>query len=140
MRFKRNLKILTGPSYVVPPLIDVVFLLLIFIMLGSSLVFQSGITVRLPEVQQQFSGAADKLVITHTKERLLFFNDQKVKDWDDLDRRLQQVAVGQAERSRRPVIILKADRDIPYKNIVRIIALARNHDLEVFMVTKTAGG
>jgi biopolymer transport protein ExbD len=97
-------------------------------------------TVRLPEVQQQFRGAADKLVITHTKERLLFFNDQKVKDWEDLKRRLKAVAVGQAERSRRPVIILKADRDIPYKNIVRIIAMARDYDLEVFMVTKTAGG
>ena len=50
MKFKSRLKIEAG-KLEVTPLIDVVFLLLIFFMLSSSFIFQPGIKVKLPESQ-----------------------------------------------------------------------------------------
>jgi len=37
----------------------------------------------------------------------------------------------------RPVIIVKADRDVPYNEIVKIMSITLKHELHVFLVTKT---
>ncbi|HAR66369.1 MAG TPA: hypothetical protein DCR55_09190 [Lentisphaeria bacterium] len=137
LQFPRTCRIRGGPEYALVGVVDVVFLLLIFIMLGSSLVFQTGITVRLPETVAQFEGVGDKLVITMVKEGQTYFNDQVV-DLDKLNSQLKTISM-ESEGGRRPVIILKADRDRPYHQIVQLISMARSHNLEVIMVTKKAG-
>ena len=71
--FRRNLQILAGSNLTLTPLVDVIFLLLIFFMIGSSLVFQPGITVNLPETRQEFKSVADKLIITLTQNLKLPF-------------------------------------------------------------------
>ena len=145
--FRRTLKILSGTSLTLTPLVDVIFLLLIFFMIGSSLVFQPGITVNLPETRQELKSVADKLIITLTNEKLLFFNDQRLEDWNHLEQRLADVAYKRdtARRSgttpkdghRSPIIILKADKDVSYDNIVKIMSITRRYGLNVFLVTKT---
>jgi biopolymer transport protein ExbD len=139
VRFRRRLRLRVGMLYGIPSLVDVIFLLLIFIMIGSSLVFQPGIQVDPPETSLQFSGVAHKLVITMTRERLVFFNDQNLPptDWEgELDSRIEEVAKSSSPESR-PVIIVKADRDVPYNEIVKIMSITLKHKLKVFLVTKT---
>lgn len=136
LRFPRTCRLRGGPQFAMVGVVDVVFLLLIFVMLGSSLVFQPGITVRLPETAQQFDGVGDKLVITMVKEGQIYFNDQVV-EWQNLEVELKQIS--RDSRGRRPVIILKADRERPYHQIVRLISMARAYDLEVILVTKQVG-
>lgn len=139
---------MTGTSATLTPLINVVFLLLIFFMISSSLVFQPGITVNLPETKQEFKSVADKLIITITKEKLLFFNDQRLEDWTHLEERLANVAYNRDRVLRRgengddsivrtPIIILKADRDVPYKDIVKVMSITRRFGFGVFLVTKS---
>ena len=145
--FRRSLQLLSGTNLTLTPLVDVIFLLLIFFMIGSSLVFQPGITVNLPETRQEFKSVADKLIITLTKEKLLFFNDQRLEDWNHLEQRLADVAYKRdtARRSnavskneqRSPIIILKADKDVSYDDIVKIMSITRRYGLSVFLVTKT---
>jgi biopolymer transport protein ExbD len=144
-RFRRRLKVLSGSSLTIIPLVDVLFLLLIFFMMGSSLVFQPGITVNLPETIEEFIGVADKLVITITKEKLLFFNDQHVDGWEDLRFKLAAVTYGKGggsgetyrRRTRTPIIILKADRDVAYDDIVRVMSITREFKMSTFLATKT---
>ena len=142
-KFRRTLQLLSGTSLTLTPLVDVIFLLLIFFMIGSSLVFQPGITVNLPETRQEFKSVADKLIITLTKEKLLFFNDQRLEDWNHLEQRLANVAYNQRSpatpihRNRSPIIILKADKDVAYDDIVKIMSITRRYGLSVFLVTKT---
>ena len=142
-RFRRTLQLLSGTSLTLTPLVDVIFLLLIFFMIGSSLVFQPGITVNLPETRQEFKSVADKLIITLTKEQLLFFNDQRLEDWNHLEQRLANVAYNQrlpatpTHSNRSPIIILKADKEVAYDDIVKIMSITRRYGLSVFLVTKT---
>ena len=63
MKFKRELKLERG-TLDITPLIDVVFLLLIFFMLTSSSLMQPGIKVRLPRVQIGAPVEVQKLEIT----------------------------------------------------------------------------
>jgi biopolymer transport protein ExbD len=136
-----------GAFLIVLPLVDVLFLLLIFFMLGSSIVFQPGIQVDPPEVSTPPIIFADKLVITMTKENLLFFNDQPVHGMEDLAKRLDEVVNrynlvpgkegdGQRRRSRPPIIILKADKDAPYDDVVQIMSITRQFGARVFLVTR----
>ena len=141
---RRSVRLLTGTNAALTPLINVVFLLLIFFMISSSLVFQPGITVNLPETKQEFKSVADKLIITITKEKLLFFNDQRLEDWIHLDQRLSDIAHNHRHGTngddgivRTPIIILKADRDVPYKDIVKVMSITRRYGFGVFLVTKS---
>ncbi len=144
--FKTNLQVVTGTNLALTPLVDVIFLLLIFFMISSSLVFQPGITVNLPETRQEFKSVADKLIISLTKQNLLFFNDQRLEDWHHLEQQLANVAYNlnsnlrrgsEFDVSRSPIIILKADKDVPYNDIVKIMSITRRYGLNVFLVTKT---
>ena len=151
-RARTNVKIVAGPVPLAP-LVDVVFLLLIFFMISSSLVFWPGLRVetraQLPPSRTKSMTAADKLVITMTRADLLFFNDTPVS-WDALELRLKEAVLSsdpigekqnatsptQKKQARRlPLVVLRADTNIPYGKIVEIISLARSLDLGVYLVT-----
>lgn len=145
--FSTRLRLLTGRDLLLTPLVDVVFLLLIFFMMGSSLVFQPGTPVNLPETAKEFIGVADKLVITITKEGLLFFNDQHMEDWGALQQAIANIGYRRSNdgtgtgksgnRGRVPIIILKADREVSYNDIVRVMSMTRQYGMSIFLATKT---
>lgn len=157
MRSKPNVKIMTG---ILPlaPLVDVFFLLLVFFMINSSLVFWPGTSVKtkveLPRSRVNSMSAADKLVITITRSGDVFFNDEHV-GWADLERELTQLvndsqvvadkraaidpANGETQVSRSPVVVLRADKSIAYDEIIRVMSMARSQKLGVYLVTDTHG-
>jgi biopolymer transport protein ExbD len=156
MAIKTNVKIISGPVPLAP-LVDVVFLLLIFFMISSSLVFWPGLRVdtkvQLPASRTNSMRAADKLVITMTRSELYFFNDKPV-GWDDLERQLKEAVLssriatgkrrgskddGAAEPYRSPLVVLRADKSIPYGKIVDVMSLARSLNLGVYLVTDSQG-
>ena len=144
MRIRTRLRVLSSP-FELAALVDLVFLLLIFFMLSSSLVFWPGMRVEteieLPESQLTSMKAADKLVVTITQSDLLFFNDNPV-DWDRLEYELHEVvrtgrvaSEKRGEGARSPLLVLRADRRIPYGTVVRVMSLARSLGLGVYLVT-----
>ena len=155
MSIQTRLKPVSGPLDLTP-LVDVLFLLLIFFMLSSSLVFQPGIPVTLPRARVTGVTAAEKIVVTITNTdqsaELLFFNDKPV-DWDELERELSELVYssrmttakrvsgsagadqGELERQRSPLIVLRADTRVPYGRIVEVMALARSLNLGVYLAT-----
>jgi len=119
MRFKRRLKIERG-LLDITPLVDVIFLLLIFFMLSSSFVFNPGIKVDLPETVSSENIRASDLVITITVHDI-FFRDQTVPlSMDGLKQRLN-MAAGKDPKSR---LIVKADANVPHGRVVKVMSLA----------------
>ena len=148
MRTRTNLKAVSGKLDLVA-LVDVLFLVLIFFLISSSLVFQPGSPVELPKAHAASMRAAEKIVVTLTGDGLLFFNDNPV-EWDELERELHElVYVSRRGTARRlgkdgnaqntptysPMLVLRADADIDYDRIVKVMALARSLDLGVYLVT-----
>ncbi len=156
MRIKPNVKIVTG-LLPLAPLVDLFFLLLVFFMISSSLVFWPGTKVdtkvQLPRSRVSSMSAADKLVITITRSGHLFFNDKPV-EWDDLERELKQLVSDSkvvtakrgrpgdgedGQKPRSPLVVLRADKSIAYDWIVKVMSLARSQQLGVYLVTDPDG-
>jgi len=101
MTFKTHCQISKGlvdPA----PLVDVVFLLLLFFILSSPFVMQSGFGVIMPTTPVPTRSSFPSLVLTVTRDNLLFFNNQPVT--------LE--------------LIIKADRAVSFGTIVQIRSIA----------------
>lgn len=120
MKFKRRLRIERG-NLDITPLVDVIFLLLIFFMLSSSFVFNPGIKVDLPETTSSENIQASDLVVTITGQNMIFFRDQNVPlTMEGLKERLK-IAAGKNKSAR---MILKADANVPHGRVVKVMSLA----------------
>ena len=120
MRFKR-LKRRTGivkGQLDIAPLIDVVFLLLIFFMLTSNFVVQSGIKVHLPKAISSEVVRAENLVVTLTGQDLLFLNDQPITV-NVLTEKIRQAA------QENQAVMLNADTGASLGRVVEIWDLCR---------------
>lgn len=102
----------------IAPLIDCVFQLLLFFMLTSSFVLQPGIRIKLPKAQTSQNLSASNLVITLTKDHLVYW-DEEVVTLKELRERLK--AVG----GKKPVLI-RADRHAYIEKLIELWDLCRS--------------
>jgi len=121
MKFKRHVEFERG-QLDIAPLIDVVFLLLIFFMLTSSYIFQPGIKINLPKAVTSEVVQEKNLIITISKEGLIYLN-QHLLSLDQLKVHLAKLA-----NEERPLLI-KADRNASLGKVVQIWDMSREAGL-----------
>jgi biopolymer transport protein ExbD len=131
-RYQTKLKIFEGRPDLTP-MIDVVFLLLIFFMLSSSFVQVSGIPVVLPKAAASSDMSVDKLVVSIDQHNQLYFNDH-LMDWESLTEKLQKCKIDWHANT----VIVRADRSTEYGSVVRMMSLARSLGLNVYVATVEA--
>ncbi len=121
MRFKRHVEFKRG-QLDIAPLIDVVFLLLIFFMLTSSFIFQPGIKINLPKAVTSEAIQEKNLVISVSAEDQIYLNNRPVT--------LKQLKsyLEKAAKQDRPLLI-KADRKSSLGKVVQIWDLCREAGL-----------
>jgi biopolymer transport protein ExbD len=127
--FSTKLKVFSGRPDLTP-MIDVVFLLLIFFMLSSSFVQVSGITVDLPDAVISSETSVNKLVVSIDRNNKFYFNDIPM-DWNVLTEQLQKCKL----QWNADTVIIRADKHTEYGVVVRIMSLARSLDLNVYVAT-----
>lgn len=119
MKFKRRARRIVGKIDLIP-LIDVVLLLLIFFILSSRFIFQSVVAVDLPEaITSDVESQANHTVIL-TRRGLIFFDGRKVNQ-EGLNFGLELAL----SRGRDPLLIIKADEEVPHGQVVKIMGLAK---------------
>ncbi len=115
------------------PLVDVMFLLLIFFMLSSSYVEVSGFKVEPPQVGTVSTLGIEKFVITVSMQSgkpEVFFKD-KLVSMDELKQELAKVST----YSNSGTIIIRADKKCPFKDVAELMSLAEKAQLSVFLAT-----
>lgn len=129
MKLTRTLKI---PAWLfsVIPLVNVVFLVVVFFALSSRFVLQPGMAVTLPASSFALAprDGAQIISITSAPVSAIYFHDQRVTA-DELRQRL-----GESRAHERSVII-KADRDTPYALVVQITDEALRQGFSVVLAT-----
>lgn len=98
------------------PLVNVVFLLLIFFALSSTFVLQPGIAVTLPYSAFTLTPQRNPQIvsITAAPAPTIFFHDQRLT--------LEELAAGLADsRIKNRTLIIKADRSVPYDLVMKIM-------------------
>lgn len=106
------------------PLIDVVFLLLIFFMVSTSFVKESQIKLSLPEASDEVQELpADTIEVAVDENGVWFVNGHALADRSDaaLSAALAEVSREQGE----PVLVISADRSTPHQDVIDIMDVAR---------------
>jgi biopolymer transport protein ExbD len=125
MKFPRNARVTKG-SLEAAPWAAVMFLLVIFIMLGG-LLYTPGVHVQLP-VTDELPGT-DKLPVTVAMDATgqLFFENQRVTNESALTNRLREIIQAAPEK---PALVVQADKSVSYENLVRLMQLGRSVGFE----------
>ena len=114
---------------------DVIFLLLIFFMITSTIVVPSAIKVLLPQAQQQVQAKPLTRVTIDADMRYYIASN------GDMEREVTFEAITpflQASYNEDPNIFvaLYADESIPYREIVRILDIANQHKFKMVLMTR----
>ena len=118
MRLKRRLE--DDGGLVLTPLIDMVFLVVIFFMLNTTLSINPAITVELPEAYTSQAVLQEEIVVTLTGPGEIYIGKQTV-----LRDRFAAELKKEMVRLQRTDVILQADELLPYRDVVEIMDLAR---------------
>ena len=129
MKFKRRVFLEKG-RLDIAPLIDVIFLLLVFFMLTSSFIFQPGIKINLPKALTSEVIQRENLIIVITDDSSMYINERLI-DQDELASRLKI-----ASQELKPILI-KADRKASLGKVVEVWDLCRAEGIQKINIATT---
>lgn len=110
------------PRIDLTPMVDVVFLLLIFFMISTTFVESPGISIKLPESSSQTVDREPKEIkIYLSREGDIYHRDQKIS----LDGFRSLLAEYQSDAERTTVLLL-ADQESRHGKVVTLMDLARD--------------
>jgi biopolymer transport protein ExbD len=111
---------------------DVVFNLLIFFMLTSTLVHPNALKITLPRGSVQTS-AKPQTTVSITADLKLYVETQQMNDLTQLEAVLKQKLGSNPDL----FIALHADKSVPFENVVQILNLAQKNNYKLIIATST---
>ncbi|EGF56055.1 ExbD/TolR family protein [Bacteroides fluxus] len=118
---------------------DLIFLLLIFFMITSTMVSPNAIKVLLPQGKQQTSAKPlTRVIIDKDLNYYAAFGNDKEKmlSLEELTPFLQECAVKEPEM----YVALYADETVPYREIVKILNIANENKFKMVLATRPPEG
>ena len=113
------------------PLVDVVLVLLLIFMLTAPMMYR-GIDVNLPRAAAKPTAVEERLVLTVTKDRVLYLNDKRVAP-GTLDTTLRSAFGNRTDKT----LYLKADSGLAYGAVIETMDQVRRAGIErLGMVTE----
>lgn len=106
----------------VTPLVDVMLVLLIIFMVTAPLL-QQGIDVNLPEAKAKELPMEERIDLTVRKDGKIYMNNNSVS-MEEMVVKLKAIS------ARNPNVFLKADRDVNYGLVVKVIGEVKEAGIE----------
>jgi len=108
---------------------DIVFLLLIFFMVTSTLIHPNALKLLLPNSNNQTSAKpATTVSITHQND--FYIESDKVR-FEDLERLLQQ----KMKSAEDPTVSLHVDKRVEMEQVVKVMNIAKNNRYKLILAT-----
>lgn len=134
MALKRRTKV--NESFSMASMTDVIFLLLIFFMVTSTVVIPNAIKVTLPQAQKQTAAKPlTRVTIDANLNYYVAFGNQREKQvsFEEITPFLQDSYAKEPEM----FVALYADETVPYKEIVRILNIANQNKFKMVLATRS---
>jgi len=129
MRFKKRLTAESGLRQMeIAPLIDCVFLLLVFFMLTSSFVVVPGINVKLPKAVTSESVERRTLTVIISSEDIVYLRGKPVSI-PDLEKYMQKI--------KADSVFIKADKDASLGVVVKVWDVCKKLGIEKIGIATT---
>lgn len=127
MDFKRKSKIST--EFSLASMSDMIFLLLIFFLITSTMVSPNGVKIVLPKAGVQ--APVKQNVVVSVKPDLTIYINQEQTTIDRLPSQLQTELSGQQD----PVVAIAADKTVPYEQVMEVIKVATKLKYKILLKT-----
>ncbi|NLX73749.1 MAG: biopolymer transporter ExbD [Bacteroidales bacterium] len=124
---RRNI---VNPSFSMSSMTDIVFLLLIFFMITSTLVSPNAIKLMLPQSTQQTSAKA--VTSVSITQNLNYYIESRRVSFNQLEAALQERIGDKID----VYISLHVDENVPMKEVVKVMNIAKNNDYKVILATR----
>jgi len=127
MKLKRHSKV--ESTFQMSSMTDIVFLLLVFFMVTSTLVSPNALKLLLPRSNSQT--AAKPITTVSITADLQYYVEQTPVPFNTLEIYLQKKLLGQEE----PTISLHADRTVPVEEVVKVMNIAKDNHFKLILAT-----
>ena len=131
--FKRRIKV--TPTFNMASMTDIIFLLLIFFMITSTMVSPNAIKVLLPQGKKQTTVKATARVVID-KQLNIYAAAGSEDEVPVTLAELPSVLSAQVNDSTELFVSLYADEAVPYKNIVEILNVANDNHFKMVLATR----
>ena len=119
-----------NPNFNMSSMTDIVFLLLIFFMLSSTLVTVSAIDVLLPKAGGKTENNASVAISITNQSK--FHIDKTLVSEKNLELEiLRNVGV-----DKKKTIVIRGDQNVPYKSVMKVIDIANKNKLKMILAVK----
>lgn len=128
MALKSRSKI--NPTFSMSSMTDVVFLLLIFFMITSTLVHPNALKLLLPQSENQT--AAKPLTSVSITRNLEYYVEEQRVSFNEIEPLLKQ-KVGENPET---YISLHVDENVPMKEVVKVMNIAKRNEYKLILATR----
>ncbi len=133
MALKRRHKI--ESNFSMASMTDVIFLLLIFFMVTSTIVFPNSIKVNLPQSKQQTAAKpVARITIDENMNYFVAYGSERSQEVSYQE--LSDFLANLQKKDPDTYIALYADEIIPYREIVKILNIANENKLKMVLATR----
>lgn len=119
-----------NPNFNMSSMTDIVFLLLIFFMITSTLVTTSALDILLPKASGKTENKKS-IAVSITKELVYYIDNKEVSETT-----LEQELLVLLEGKESPTIILRAEEGVPIENAVMVLDIANRNRFKVILAVR----
>ena len=119
-----------SPEFSMASMTDIVFLLLIFFMLTSTLVTTDALDLILPKAKGKTEHSQN--ISVSIKKNLEYYINKKHIKKENLETRLK----AKLEKEKKPVIILRVEEGVPIENAVYVMDIANRNNYKVILAVR----
>lgn len=127
MKFETTNKPLSIFAY--SSMTDIVMLLLIFFLLTSQFVIQTGVKVKLPGAQNNEQVSPAKMIVTLTEQNRIFLGSKEISI-DKLAGNLEGLKKSTSENN----LIIRADKSVKIDLVIKVIDRAKGIGIDKFTI------
>ena len=116
-----------SPEFNMSSMTDIVFLLLIFFMIASTLVTTNAIDILLPTASGKTENK--KSIAVSIKKDLTFYIDQSKVEVQNLESELLQLL----QKETAPTLVLWAEKSVPVDYVVKVMDIANRNKFKIIL-------
>ena len=115
------------PEFNMSSMTDIVFLLLIFFMIASTLVTTNAIDILLPTASGKTENK--KSISVSIQKDLVFYIDQKEVEVQNLESELLKLL----QNETAPTLVLRAEKSVPVNYVVKVMDIANRNKYKIIL-------
>ncbi len=120
-----------SPEFNMSSMTDIVFLLLVFFIIASTMISPNGVEVLLPKGSTR-TNKKNQVSVSITKDVKYFIGQREVK-FDQLERALQAQLVGE----EKPSFLLRPEETVDVQYVVAVMEIANRNKYQMVLATRT---